>query len=702
MSAPENVRVAMTEAKSEKQPYSISKLRNLILVALVLGVAGFTAVMFSVTQQLSARFGPQVRADLEWRVERGAQELARAADLGIAIGDAALVESSFGAYAKSTDVQAIVAVDESGKVIAKHGKPPALDLFAGKPGQLRQGPDCLVSWAQAEIEGAPIGKVAVVVSTDRMRDAQALLDRSSNITLSGGLGALLLGTLVVTFFTRAVAQRDAQLSDYAKNLEKKVEERTLALDERNRGMRLVLDNVAQGFITIDLHGAMASERSAIVDRWFGTPREGMSLSDYLRPRAPRFVELLDMGLVELRDGIMPIELLLYQLPTRFQSEDRTFEAAYNPIGAAESPDRLLVIISDITESVAHERAEREQKEMITLFQRVASDRQGVEEFLIEAAHLVGALREEADPVVQQRLVHTLKGNCAMYGMQSYAELAHQVENDLIETQTPLDAAQRGALVDAWKRNMSRIGWLLGGQRRNQVLLDAAEIDALAARAQAGAVPREIVGTLADWKREPVYRRLERLGRQAVAVAERLNKPHPKIEIEDHGVRLDGENLAPFWSAMIHVVRNALDHGVEDAETRALSGKPEAGTLGLSSRRNDGKLIISVRDDGRGVNWDKLREKAKLAGVPHQTKEDLVEALFSDGVSTKDQATDVSGRGVGLAALRQVVREMGGSIEVESVPNQGTVFRFVLDERKAGSVVIAGARRPRASLMPTFS
>lgn len=692
----------MKSLLGDGKSFSISKLRNLILICLVIGVAIYTGVMFSLAQRLSERFGPQVRADLEWRVQRGAQELARVADVGLAVGDAAMVKDSFGVYADSKDVQAIVATDTSGNVIALHGKPPKVNPFQGKPGTLQQGEGYLLSWAEAKIEGEPVGRIAVFVSTHRLREAQELLDRSSNTTLTGGLGALLLGTVVVSFFTGAVALRDAQLSDYAKNLEKKVDERTRELDERNRGMRLVLDNVAQGFITIDLHGKMASERSAIVDRWFGTPAADTTLMGYLMPHAQTFATQLSMGLVELRDGIMPVELILYQLPSRFSAGERAFSATYTPIGNAEAPERLLVILSDVTEAVAHERAEREQKELITLFQRIANDRSGVEEFLIEAAHLVGALREEQDVVVQQRLVHTLKGNCAMYGLTSYAELAHQVENDLIENQKSLDAVQRGALVDAWKRTMSRIGWLLGSSRKNVVQLDVAEIDALASRAQAGVLAREIVATLSDWKREPVYRRLERLARQASAVAERLNKPQPKFEIEDNGIRLDGESLAPFWAAMVHVVRNALDHGIEDPETRALSGKPESGTIGLSARRADGKLVISVRDDGRGVDWDKVRDKAGKHGLPNETRSDLVEALFTDGLSTRDQATDVSGRGVGLAALRQVVRDLGGSIEVDSVPHQGTVFRFVLDERRAGSLITAAIRRPRASLMPTFS
>ncbi|MET0339926.1 MAG: ATP-binding protein [Polyangiales bacterium] len=693
----------MTEPTTNaKSSFSIAKLRNIILVCLVVGVAIYTGVMFVLAQRLSDRFGPQVLADLEWRVQRGAQELARSTDLGLAVGDAELVKKAFGVYAATKDVQTIVAVDGTGKVIAQHGKKPDIDVFEGEAGKVRTLPGSLVSWAEAQIEGAPVGKVAVVVTTRRLQEAEDLLDTSSNTTLTGGLGALLLGTVVVCFFTGAVALRDAQLSDYAKNLERKVDERTKQLDERNQGMRLVLDNVAQGFLTIDLKGKLAAERSAIVDRWFGAPPADTTLQAYLAPHAPRFVELLDMGLVEIRDAIMPIELLLYQLPTRFEANEKTFEATYTPIGDPDAPDRMLVIVSDVTDQVAHERAERDQKELITVFQRIASDRAGVEEFLVEAATLVGALRDENDPVVQQRLVHTLKGNCSMYGLTSYAELAHQVENSLIDNKAPLDSVQRGALVDAWKRTMSRIGWLLGSSRRNIVQIETNEIDALTARVTSGAVEREIVGTLADWKREPVYRRLERLARQASAVAARLNKPQPKFEIEDHGIRLEGDNLGPFWAAMVHVVRNALDHGIEDPESRALAGKPEAGVIGLSTRRQEGKLVISVRDDGRGVDWDKLRAKAESRGLSAQTREQQVEALFADGISTRDDVSDVSGRGVGMAALRQVVRELGGTIEVESVPHKGTVFRFVLDERKAGGALAVNVRRPRASLMPNFS
>ena len=113
---------------------SLTALRNLLLLALLIGVAGYTAMLFANSQRLKNSFGPQVRADLEWRVLRGAQELARACDVGLVLGDAAVLKKCFGAYATSADVQAIIATDADGKVLTTHGQSPepVERLFAGK------------------------------------------------------------------------------------------------------------------------------------------------------------------------------------------------------------------------------------------------------------------------------------------------------------------------------------------------------------------------------------------------------------------------------------------------------------------------------------------------------------------------------------------------------------------------------------------
>jgi two-component system chemotaxis sensor kinase CheA len=548
-------------------------------------------------------------------------------------------------------------------------------VFAAKSGTLVHGSGYVASWAPAVIEGNQVGKIAVIVSTQRLGDAQAVLSRVSNTTLIAGLAGVLLGAVVILFFTRQVSLRDHQLNDYAHNLENKVEARTRELDERNRGMRLVLDNVVQGFLTIDPDGVLASERSAIVDRWFGAPEPDAKFVDYIARHAPDFASWFDLGLEAIRDGFLPPELCLAQMPRRFAVGASTFEVEYLPIVRGETVERLLLIVSDVTERVSRERTEQEQREMVALFQRITADRAGFDEFLDEANTLVDSLATPGDPVLERRTIHTLKGNCGIYRLDSYAARCHEIESEMAQHTGPATDEQRAALIAAWKVAVTRIARLVGGVRRNAVEIEFAELSRVIDKARGGLAGHELAMVLTSWSHEPVARRFERLGNYAVSLARRLGKGDLEIAILDEGVRLDTARWAPFWSAMVHAVRNAVDHGIEAPEVRARAGKPGCGKLTFTATRTRGRLLVSVADDGGGIDWEAVRGKAREAGLPHANRANLELALFSDGMTTAEVATDTSGRGIGLAALRDAISALGGTIEIESAPGAGTTMRF---------------------------
>ena len=655
---------------------SIGRLRALILVALIAGISIFTGVMFTLVQHLSERFGPQVEADLEWRAARGAQELAKTADLGLAVSDAAMVKESFGVYAKSSDVQAIVAVDATGQLVAQHGTfADAATVFAAKPGTLATGPGYIASWAPAVIEGNAVGKIAVVVSTARMTEAETSLHEVKRTTLIAGVVGLVLGCVVVLFFTRSISIRDKQLNDYAHNLERKVEERTAELDARNRGMRLVLDNVAQGFITVDPHGVMASERSAIVGTWFGEPEPGTSFGAMVGRFATEFSARFDMGLDGLRDEVLPFELLMDQMPQRFVAQGKTFDVSYSPLRTGEHLDSMLVIVSDVSTEIERQRTERDQREIVEMFQRITTDRAGFDEFFSEGCELVDALRTPSDTVLEKRVIHTLKGNCAVYGIHSFADLCHAVETELTESDAGLSAAHRARLLEGWAQVTERLAKLRGERKEAVVEISPAELSRVIDKARAGVSSRDLATTLAGWMQEPVSVRFERLGRQATGLGRRLGKPNIDVTIRDRQVRLDSARWIGFWSAMIHAVRNAVDHGIESAAERQAAGKSPTAALSLAAVRQHGRLVITLSDDGRGIDWEALRAKAVRNGLPATTEDDLKTALFTDGVSTREEATELSGRGVGLGALREAVELLGGSVDVRSQPGAGTSFLF---------------------------
>jgi two-component system, chemotaxis family, sensor kinase CheA len=572
--------------------------------------------------------------------------------------------------------------------------------------------------------GAWAGQALVVFSLDREQKLFAELSRQ--ILIAASATAALIAILLVGFTRVLVVRRLARLAAAAQHLERgeaasidrgaddevgclahaisemaqAVAEREARIQTQNKEMRLVLDNVAQGFITVGIDGLMSSERSAVVDRWFGAPEAGATFAAYLEPHVDGdYGWRFEMALEQLRENVLPVELVLDQAPKRIVGSGRIFDLAYSVIARNGTVERMLVVISDVTAQVAHEQVERDQKELIALFERISADRSGVEEFLTEVAGLLGALRARPDPQKQRQLLHTLKGNCATYGLETYAGLVHGIESELVASKEGLTDQQCSALVTSWKEIIHRVNKLLGGTRRDSVEIERAELELLIERAQRDIPSLTLSRTLIDWGREPIQRRLDRLGRQAVGTARRLGKPAPRLEIDGHGIRLDPARWMSFWSAMVHVVRNAVDHGIEDAATRLELGKPEAGSITLAAHRDHGRLIICVGDDGKGIDWAKVKAKAASAGLPCDSREDLVEALFADGLSTREEVSETSGRGIGLAALRQVIANLGGHIDVQSTWGRGTRFEIAFDESSLPTAVESAAPVQPNSLMP---
>ena len=141
------------------------------------------------------------------------------------------------------------------------------------------------------------------------------------------------------------------------------------------------------------------------------------------------------------------------------------------------------------------------------------------------------------------------------------------------------------------------------------------------------------------------------------------------------MRLLPERWAEFWSAFTHAVRNAVDHGLETAEERAAAGKPAKGALQLRTLVVNDDFTIEISDDGRGIDWQLLRQRASAMGLPCATEHDLIEAMFHDGVTTRHQVSEFSGRGIGMGAVRAVCERMGGAVHVASASGAGTTVRF---------------------------
>jgi len=167
------------------------------------------------------------------------------------------------------------------------------------------------------------------------------------------------------------------------------------------------------------------------------------------------------------------------------------------------------------------------------------------------------------------------------------------------------------------------------------------------------------------------------------LAERLEKELAPVEVEDNGVRVAPEIYNPFTKSLIHLFRNAVDHGIEGPEERLEQGKEEEGHLRCRTFMEGDRIIVEINDDGRGLDVEAIRRKCVALGrfTPEQAAalDDAALRLmiFEDEFSTKEEVSELSGRGVGLAAVRMETERLGGSIEIDSALGQGTRFKFIL-------------------------
>jgi two-component system chemotaxis sensor kinase CheA len=174
---------------------------------------------------------------------------------------------------------------------------------------------------------------------------------------------------------------------------------------------------------------------------------------------------------------------------------------------------------------------------------------------------------------------------------------------------------------------------------------------------------------------PVWQVFDRFPRLVRDASRSLGK-RIEFTIEGKEIELDRSMLDEIGDPIVHLLRNAIDHGIESPEERAAAGKPAAGKLRLSAARDRSAVVIRVSDDGRGIDRDRVLAKARSMGLvdPNKTSlsdDELLRIIGRPGFSTAETVTDLSGRGVGIDAVYTRVRALGGAVDIRSQRGQGT-------------------------------
>lgn len=208
-------------------------------------------------------------------------------------------------------------------------------------------------------------------------------------------------------------------------------------------------------------------------------------------------------------------------------------------------------------------------------------------------------------------------------------------------------------------------------------LEANELKSVLARLERDI--RALQGYIMNIRMVPIGPVLHRYHRIVRDLSMSLNK---QIDLVIHGedTEIDKTIIEQLGDPLKHMIRNAIDHGIEKPEVRRAAGKPETGTVVLSAYHEGGSIVIEIADDGKGLAREAILQKAKKQGLIHEetlSDEQVFALIFHPGFSTAEKVTDVSGRGVGMDVVKKNIEALRGRIEIHSEEGQGSTFRLRL-------------------------
>ncbi|MCL4842208.1 MAG: chemotaxis protein CheA [Bryobacteraceae bacterium] len=190
------------------------------------------------------------------------------------------------------------------------------------------------------------------------------------------------------------------------------------------------------------------------------------------------------------------------------------------------------------------------------------------------------------------------------------------------------------------------------------------------------VTAEVQKTAMAMRMVPIGQLFRRMSRLVRDLARKSGK-QAELDLFGEDVELDRSIVEEIADPLVHMLRNSMDHGLEGPEERVAAGKPPVGRVRLSAWHQAGQIVIEIRDDGRGLNRDRILEKARnrgLIGIDEALSDSEVwQLIFHPGFSTAEKVTDVSGRGVGMDVVRRHVEKLRGRVEIDTTPGAGTVF-----------------------------
>jgi ligand-binding sensor domain-containing protein/HPt (histidine-containing phosphotransfer) domain-containing protein len=519
-------------------------------------------------------------------------------------------------------------------------------------------------------------------------------------------GLTILG--IILLFVHSQRKKRRLVEEQNRLLEIKVAERTLELREKNNDIKSMLSNMRQGLFTIESSGNIHPEYSHYLEEIFETDNlAGKNALTVLFEHA----ELGSNAIDQVKEAMFTMigeddmnydfnaHLLITEYEINFQGTSKFLELDWNPIIVDKLIAKLMVSVRDVTllkQMEADARTKKRELDIISQLLNISAKKyvgfvSATQRFIAENRTQIEACAERSDSVLALlfRNMHTIKGNCRTFDFNYFSDVVHDVEsvysNLKANSDMPWDQAQLLAdlgRVETVLEEYERIYYGVLGRGDSAArdangywadTKDIENIQNLVAVADehpelTQALPLSPIRELLNRAlTNPISEVLADVVDSLPSIASQLGKATPNVVINDNDVRIKACANELMTNIFAHILRNSVDHGIELPDQRARVGKPAFGTIEVTAAVSQHRLTICIKDDGQGVNLDRLFRKGvdigKWNADAKPSSLDIANLIFMSGVSTKEQVTNISGRGVGMDAVKEFLKAQGGDIRI---------------------------------------
>lgn len=494
------------------------------------------------------------------------------------------------------------------------------------------------------------------------------------------------------------------LGKFSKTLEKKVFEKTESIQN-------LLDNASQGFLTFSTDLIVDKEYSLECIRIFNRGIQGSNISLLLFPenfeQQELFKSVTSQVLVEQEASKREIYLSL--LPHEVTINNKQIQLDYKIISRSiyDETESVMLILTDITETCMLQAQMEEEKNVLKMVVNIVTN---YPDFIYcvrdynnfcknKIFEIINTSFSIKDIIVKlYRAIHTFKGSFSQFGLNNITANLHQFEFELSELMKDTNNMSLEEL-EIFLSNFDLCEWfdedlrilksILGDSffKNNEVFevdkQNLLELENKMLSVMSSLDYSLLIPDVRKFRYKPFKELLKSYTTYVLGLSDRFSKQIHPLVIEGGEFLVDPEIYNSFTKSLGHVFRDIMEYGIEPWEERIDSGKSELGKITCSVELVDNTIKLSIADDGYGIDIDIIKETAVEKGfytkeeILDKKDEEILSLIFCDGFSTNSEISELSGRGMGLGAVKDEVDKVGGTIEILTTLGLGTTFTFLV-------------------------